>query len=667
MKSKLSFLTVMIQGANLGNENPLPDIQGVPDVHNEFQFDESIPREESKYFNYGRLNSILPYRKQDGYDRCKEMRQYEAAVLENDYLYAVFFPQFGGKLWTLYDKKSERHLVQSNPVFQPCNLALRNGWTSGGVEWNFGTTGHTYFTLSPLHTAQLQMSDGAPVLRMYEWERIRRVTYQIDAYLPDSSRFLFVRIRLCNTSDTEMPAYWWSNTAVYETPDTRVIAPADKAFKFDYNRVIKKVPVPMVDGNDSSYTTRIPYAMDMFYDIPDDTRKWEAALDGTGEGLIQTSTDRLHGRKLFMWGNSPGGKRWQEFLSSRGQAYLEIQAGLAHTQMEHVPIPPGEKWEWLEAYGYMKADPEKVHGEWKEAYMHIGDMLEKTLPRAKVDSELARIVKELDVKVQPRSLGSGWGALELIRVNGGECFNAEAALFAKESLGNDQKPWMALLNEGALPEINASEQPAAYLMQEEWLPLLKESIETGKGRHWHAWLQLGVMYCASKEYEKAEEAFEASFAHTPNGWAKRNLAALKALEGKDDEAAGLLLEAASLLSDIHIAIECGRVLLKTKRFDECEAFCNNLPEALRGHGRIQLILAQAAVETGDFATAEAVLASDMKVYDIREGEVLLSDIWVSLYTRKMACEKGVSADEVSGTEVLTAYPIPEQLDFRMRV
>ena len=34
--------------------------------------------------------------------------------------------------------------------FQPCNLALRNAWVSGGVEWNVGIIGHTPFTVDAM-------------------------------------------------------------------------------------------------------------------------------------------------------------------------------------------------------------------------------------------------------------------------------------------------------------------------------------------------------------------------------------------------------------------------------------------------------------------------------------------------------------------------------------
>lgn len=666
MESTLSFLKTAMPGANLGGENPLPDIKNMPDIHSNVKFDASIPPEESQYFNYGRVSSILPYRIQDQYDRNKQMQEYPCIVLENDFIYATFYPQFGGKLWTLYDKEHEKHLVQTNPVFQPCNLALRNAWISGGIEWNIGMTGHTPYTLSPLHMTTLRMDDGTPVLRMYEWERIRQVTYQIDAYLPKDSKFLFVRVRLHNTRPEEVPIYWWSNTAVYETPDTRVLCPADYAFRFDYGRVIKKVPVPMYEEIDTSYSARSPHAMDMFYDIPKQTRKWEAALDGNGEGLVQTSTDLLQGRKLFVWGNGTGGKRWQEFLASRGEAYAEIQAGLGNTQMEHLPMPGNAVWEWVEAYGYIKASPQIVHSEdWKKAYSHVGEKLEEVLPRKVLEEELKRLSAALDKKVQPISQGSGWGALELRRMGGNEVFGKEAIVFSADALTQEQKPWQELLETGVFPTQPVQEVPAAYLTQKEWISLLESSVQSGKSDHWHGYLQLGIMYAANGAHGKAKECFETSFAKTENGWAKRNLAALAQMENRKEEAAKLLLEAALLLPVLAIAVECGSLLVQLGKNREMVQFYEGLPEAVKNSGRMKSIRLQAAIHLDDFALAQSLFASGLEVYDIREGEVLLSDLWIMLYRKIMQAEG--ACGELSDKEVVTKYPIPQAYDFRMRI
>jgi hypothetical protein len=71
----------------------------------------------------------------------------------------------------------------------------------------------------------------------------------------------------------------------------------------------------------------------------------------------------LKGRKLFLWGTGTGGRNWQEWLSEPGHPYIEIQAGLARTQLEHLPMPAQTEWAWLEGYGLMEGDPAKIHGQ----------------------------------------------------------------------------------------------------------------------------------------------------------------------------------------------------------------------------------------------------------------------------------------------------------------
>lgn len=666
MNTTLTFETLTMPGAELGGENPLPDIRAAGDIHSRMQFEPSVPEEERRYFDYGKVSCILPYRLQDQYSRRKELREYPCAVLENRYLRAVFLPQYGGKLWALYDKEHGRHLLHQNPVFQPANLALRNAWTSGGVEWNIGMTGHTPYTLSPLHTAVLTRKDGTPVLRMYEWERIRQVSYQLDVCLPENSRYLLVKVRLRNTRNEEVPIYWWSNMAVNETPDTRVLAPADRAFCFDYSRALSKKPMPLYDGIDCSYTTRIPRSMDLFFDIPDAGRKWEAALDGTGTGLVQTSTDRLQGRKLFMWGNGSGGRHWQEFLAQPGEAYLETQAGLANTQMEHLPMPAGACWDWLEAYGCLQADPERVHGsDWQAAYQCVEEQLERDLPRKALEEELRRMNEELDKTAPVRLQGSGWAALELLRREQSGCFPGEKALFEEASMGEDQAPWRQLLETGVFPALDPLSTPAAYLTQPEWTRLLEQAVQSGSD-HWHSWYQLGVMYCAQGDMERARQAFLTSHSRTPNGWALRCLAVLDA-EQSADTAAGELTEAYRLLPILPLAVECGRALLKAEQFDAYADFYETLPEEQKASGRMQAMRAQAAVGLGQYELAEQLLSSDeLEVSDMREGEILLSDLWILLWTRRLAAEEGLPEDDALRARVLKEHPVPARLDFRMK-
>ncbi len=67
--------------------------------------------------------------------------------------------------------------------------------------------------------------------------------------------------------------------------------------------------------------------------------------------------------------------------------------------------------------------------------------------------------------------GSGFGALEIMRMKkDGDGTPPASILFPEKSIGKDEEPWLPLLNEGYIPEINSSEFPISYMTSEKWLP-----------------------------------------------------------------------------------------------------------------------------------------------------------------------------------------------------
>jgi hypothetical protein len=326
-------------GVDLNGESSLPPIAGMINVQQRTQ--SVLDEDDGLFIGFGFVSSPFPYRLQDMYGRKLRDMDFKIAILENEHLKATFVPSLGGRLWSLFDKDKGRELTFSNPVFRPGNLAFRNAWFSGGVEWNCGVVGHHPFTCSQMFTARLTADDGTPVLRMYQFERIRRATYQMDFFLPKDSKVLLCRMRVVNPNTEMVPMYWWSNIAVPEKKKGRVVMPTNETFT-NRGGMISKTTVPESNGIDITFPTNNPHAIDFFWKLSTKARKFVCQLDEDGYGLIQTSTSRLKGRKLFVWGQGPGGEKWQEFLSKEGTGgkYAEIQAGLAHTQYECLPMPP---------------------------------------------------------------------------------------------------------------------------------------------------------------------------------------------------------------------------------------------------------------------------------------------------------------------------------------
>ena len=669
--SELRIETLRVPGADLGAANPLPSLRPRGDLH-AVPHMPGIPEEMRANMTRGRVSGVLPYTLQDGYGRELTEREFRAVVLENDVLRALFVPELGGRLWSLRHKPSGRELLDANPVFQAANLAIRNAWFSGGVEWNIGITGHSPFTCSPLFAARVSGPAGSPILRLYEWERIRGAPFQIDAWLPEKWPVLLVRVRIRNPHDHELPMYWWSNIAVPGTADTRVLVPADSAYSFGYgDGGLQVVSIPNWNGADVSYPANLPRSGDFFYRMPAAGRPWITALDSTGSGLIQTSTQRLRGRKLFFWGHGPGGKRWQEFLARPGSRYMELQAGLAPTQMEYVAMPAHADWEWLEAYGLLEAEPDSVHGDdWNGARACAEAALERLMPERELAAALdrSREFRETPPAAMIQT-GSGWGTLERHRRIRDKLppFAGAALPFPDSTLGVSQKPWLTLLRTDAFPAATTDTEPSGWLVQEPWRLRLERAV-TGPSRdNWLAWLHLGVMRCHAGDPEGARSAWERSRTLADTPWSLRNLAVLARQEDRLETAAALYLAAARKRPDLRpLAVECASFLVDAGRYRECLVFVLELPPELRASGRIRLLTGRAELGAGNLdAVARLLEGEPIVVADLREREQSLSDLWFQYHEARIRLlDRAVDPDELR-ERVRREFPVPPALDFRM--
>ena len=620
--SALELSTLTLPTARVGT-SLLPALRPSADLHaaGELTGSEGVDEEMAANLAYGHLTSVLPYLPQDAYGRTLVDVEHPVAVLDNDRLRATFLLGQGGRLWSLIDLVTGRELLYANAALQPGNLALRNAWFAGGVEWNLGTTGHHPLTCEPLHAARITQPDGSAGLRLWEYERMRELVIQIDAWLPDGAAQLAVQVTITNVTAHDVPVYWWSNIAVPETAGTRVLTPADAAFRFDYHRTLRRVAMPVDDGIDRSYPSRSSHAVDYFFDLPPAvSRPWVAAIDADGYGLIQTSSPRLRGRKLFVWGTGPGGRHWQDWLSPRGGSYLEIQAGLARTQLEHLPLPAGERWSWLETYGPLQLTADSAHGDWSTALDAVTERLGRDDGRFAEQTSLGRELVDRPVEARLQR-ASGWGALEVRR----RAATAEGwpALpgtpFAEEDLGAEQQPWLDLLD-GRRPAWDGS-TPTSCQTAPGWRSLLEYAAGP------YAALQRGIARWAGGDRLGALDAWEQSLRDQPSAVGWRNVAVAYA---EDDPARALAgyREARNLDPTMSgLVIEHLELLISVGHHAVALAEIDALPAAQRSEPMVRLCEAQTAVAVGDADRAGRILVPGLIIPALREGVESLAELW----------------------------------------
>ena len=662
--------TLTLPAARLGRENPFPVIEKAADAHASIATDATFPESEREGLGWGMPPTMLPYRLQDGYDRSREPRAFQSVVLENEHLRAVFLPELGGHLWSLVSKDSGAELLARNPVFQPCNLAIRNAWISGGIEWNLGWPGHWPLTCSPLFAAVRHLPDGTPELRLWEYERVRKLTLQIDAWLPSGSRVLFVRIAIRNPNAELVPAYWWTNIAVPQTPDTRVLVPADETLLHLYEtHALGCAAMSVWKDDDMTRPGRMRGARDFFFRVPDgEAHPWIAAVQPGGRGFFQTSTSRLRGRKLFRWGIQPGGAFWQRFLGTPD--YIELQAGLARTQSHQIPFPAGALWDWVEAFGEATFGPSALAEDWTAARGEGERAVRAVVGGAELDAALAASREWASVPVRADEIvatGSGWGALEALRRSGDTAFpGLPGIVFPADSIGAEQIPWHGLLDGGVIAERPVGEPPGAFAGRE-WRAALAASLDRPGGRNWLSLFHLGVIDWGAGKAEEAVAEWTASCAARENPWARRSLGLAKRLAGDMAGGRADLLAAYAQAPELRpLRLEALGALVADGLAAEALTLVESLSGEARADSRVRLAQVRSLALLGRLDEAEEILMSTPYAADMREGETSVPSLWIEIQARRDGLvAPGAAVTKEQRADFARRYVPPASIDNRM--
>jgi hypothetical protein len=636
---EITTTTLRLPAADLGPGSPLPSfvgLQRLPDASSS----PDLPADMRERMTYGRLANPLPYALQNGYTRELQMRQVPALRLANDRLEAHLLPGLGGRVWSLRDVVTGRDLVLANSRLQFANFALTDAWCAGGIEWNLGSTGHAATTSRPVFAGRVETARG-PVLRIWEWERTRDLVFSVDLLLASDRAALLAFVRVRNLDPETKPLYWWTNIAVPERPGVRVLAPTDRAWRTSYDGTLSSVGVPHPDepGVDVSYPLMATTAADYFFQIPPTRRHWVAAVQADGTGVVQTATSALRGRKLFLWGTGPGGRRWQEWLSGPDRRYLEIQAGLATTQLEHLRLDGGGDLSWAEAYLPLAADPRRCRAGWATATTAVEEHLEGLLRADDLDHLHAWWRTDVADQAPSRQLadGSAAGLAELL-VRGIAVEDLAATPFGKPRV-DELRHLVDLVETGAVDHEVAGAELLIPPISAHWADAF-----SGVGEGWWGRLMAAIRAHAAGDLQRAERLYRDSAAMKATAWADRGLAVLASAREHHVLAAALYRDAVSREPDcVPLLVEATEQLLSVGRSTDCVSLIDQAPTAVREHGRVRLQRCRALLAAGALDQARSILDTGIEVPDLREGETL-GELWRAAFGDR---------------------PLPAHYDFRM--
>jgi Domain of unknown function (DUF5107) len=635
----VSPTTLRLLAAEVGPESPLPPFTGLqrlPDPSSS----PDLPPDMRMRIAYGQLASPLPYPLQNAYSRHLRHQEISAIQLTNGRLQALVLPGLGGRVWSLREQMDGRDLVFANRRLQFANLALTNAWFAGGIEWNLGSTGHAATTCRPVFAGPVPSHRGA-ALRIWEWERTRDLVFSIDLLMPADRPLLLAFVRVRNPDPEPKPLYWWTNIAAPEKPGVRVLAPAARAWRTEYDGSIVQVDIPFADdpSTDVSYPLGAPRAADYFFQVASEQRPWIAAVQADGRGLMQTSSAQLRGRKLFLWGTAAGGRHWQEWLCGPGSRYLEIQAGLATTQLEHLRLDASAEISWVEAYAPIQASPAVVHGSWPDSLAELTELVSRAVPEEDLDGWHRWWRAEMaDRAPQQMAAGSGAGEAELV-VRGEDPDGLPGTPFG-QPLSDGFRHLVALARSGEVDQDVAGADVLVPPITDRWGAALDRAAGGWWGR-----LMNAIRSHTRGDLEEARRSYLRSDQLRSTPWAARGLALLAGNRGDHVGAAELFARAvAQAPTCLPLLVEATDQLLAAGRPTACLAMIDAAPRQINGHGRVVLQRVRALLADGHADAARDLLEAGIEVADLREGETL-GALWRAAFGDR---------------------PLPFRYDFRMR-
>jgi len=436
----------------------------------------------------------MPYLLQDQWTCEREPTDVPVIAYENDRLKLSITPQWGARIWSVYDKVLKRDWTFANPAHQPANIGVLKSWSAGGIEFNWspGIIGHSVYAESPAYVGILETERG-PVLRAYEYDRRNQSVWQSDIWLagvesmssgkgakpakptkkapaaspvPDNEDLakLWVHPKVTNTQAAELQGYWWTCVAVPAAPTTRVITPAEWNLETSSDESVGSPwPVFSMGNDNASFVGKDGTGMtdnsfleaiwsgDFFMGPLDRADSPVNYISYAEEGgFVGFHGHPLNGTKFFTWGQSGAGRFMQDFLGGRSAAdtstgdvrsgdYAELQVGPAFTQFQTFDLPESSTIEWTEFFGAFEGDAATLQSTdygvavgAVEGWLVGADGVNDTAFLG-TDEWLASIADTpLDAVL---SAGSPWGAVEEIRreallVNVNKNKNAPAAASA---------------------------------------------------------------------------------------------------------------------------------------------------------------------------------------------------------------------------------------------
>ena len=506
--------------------------------------------------HYSPNPSIYPYAMKDNLTQTIEDINYEAMVIENDYLKVTVIPEVGGHVHSVLDKTTGENMLYENNVIKPSLIGIAGAWASGGIEFNTGPNGHTVTAMSPVEASFVDYPDGSKAIAIGNVEQVFHTQWVAIVRLRPDRAYLEETIRIYNPTHHKHMYYFWNCVAFPDNDAIQYIYPIS-VFQDHWGRNFTSYPIDR-NGTDRSWLKNA-YDPSGFFAYKCNQDFFGAYDHENNRGVISFMNHyELEGKKTWTWGRSQWGNRAAASLTDDGSHYLEIQTGPFPTQSEYGALEPHQTIEWKE-WWY------PVHGT-KGVYFSNKDVTANIIREKQMFSLLVTGTASREATCTIDGIGS-----MDVDITPGQSSRLDF------KIGKTEEPYSItvtsgddLLAEFTYPLNIAEHDPEPYTGGERyvetsaagcWLKGLHRDKEGGTHEAFRlynkaiemdslfspAMTSLGELKLHAGEYEEAKELLENSiYLNINDGWAKYYLAQAYLELGYPDDALVMAYKAAQL-------------------------------------------------------------------------------------------------------------------------
>jgi tetratricopeptide (TPR) repeat protein len=262
-------------------------------------------------------------------------KDYEAVIIENEFIEVCILPELGGRIHYAKDKTNDYYFLYHNQVIKPALIGMTGAWVSGGVEWNIPHH-HRASSFYPVEHSITENGDGSKTVWVGETELRHRSKWIVGITLHPGKSLIETTIRVFNTTPFQNSILVWANAAVHANENYQIFFPP-KTRHATYHRKNQFTDWPFstqqYDGADYSEGVDVSrwdnHSKSTSFFEWGNNGNFVAGIDhGKEAGTVIFGDKYINpGKKLWSWGNNPSGAMWDALLTDEDGPYVELMFG----------------------------------------------------------------------------------------------------------------------------------------------------------------------------------------------------------------------------------------------------------------------------------------------------------------------------------------------------